>query len=60
MLIILSNTGEKHGNNWRHDNYTYKNNFRKLKLTQLYKKFKITEINGYNIFGERTETDCHT
>jgi len=23
-------------------------------------KLKITEINGYNIFGEWTETECHT
>jgi len=30
-----------------------------LKLTQLQRKFKITETNGYNIFGEWKETDCH-
>jgi hypothetical protein len=30
-----------------------------LKLTQLLRKFKITETNGYNMFGEWTETDCH-
>jgi hypothetical protein len=30
----------------------------KLKLNQFYRKFKITEINGYNMFGEWTQTDC--
>jgi len=24
------------------------------------KKYKITEVNGYSIFGEWTEADCHT
>ena len=32
----------------------------KLKLNQFYRKFKITEINGYNMFGEWTQTDCRT
>ena len=30
-----------------------------LKLTQLQRKFKITETNRYSIFGEWKETDCH-
>ena len=29
--------------------------YQNLKLTQLYRKFKITESNGYNVFGEWTE-----
>jgi len=31
-----------------------------LKLTQLYRQFKITEINGYNMFGEWTDRQTST
>jgi len=31
-----------------------------LEIIQLYRKFIITEINGHNMFGERTETDRQT
>ena len=34
--------------------------YQNLKLTQVYRKFKITQRNRYNMFGEWTETDCHT
>jgi len=30
--------------------------YQKLKLTQFYEKFRIREINGYNMLGEWTET----
>jgi hypothetical protein len=30
-----------------------------VKLTQLQRKFKMTEINGYNMFGERTVRQPH-
>lgn len=44
----------------RQDYKTNEDFYQKLKLTQLQIKFKITEINGHNMFGEWTETDCHT
>jgi len=31
--------------------------YQNLKLTQFQRKFKVTEINGYSMFGERTATD---
>jgi len=31
--------------------------YQNLKLTQLYRKFQVTKINGYNMFGVWTETD---
>ena len=31
--------------------------YQKLKLTQFQRKSKVTEINGYSMFGERTGTD---
>jgi hypothetical protein len=34
--------------------------YENLKLSQLYRKYKITEISGYNMFDEWTETDYHT
>ena len=34
--------------------------YQNLKLTQFQRKSKVTEINGYSMFGERTQTDCHT
>ena len=47
-----------------HDYQPMKAFYQNLKLTQMLRKVKITEINGYNVFGEWTETDrqtdCHT
>jgi hypothetical protein len=40
--------------------YPIKRFYQNLKRTQLLRKFKITEINVYNIFSEWTMTDCHT
>ena len=34
--------------------------YHNLKLTNLYGKFKITEINEYNMFGKWTETEYQT
>jgi len=31
----------------------------RLMMTMMQRKFKITETNGYNVFGEWTGTDCH-
>jgi hypothetical protein len=31
-----------------------------LKMNPVLRKFKITEINGCNMYGEWTDTDCHT
>jgi hypothetical protein len=39
-----------------HGKVVYKN----LKFTQLYRRFKIIKINGYNMFGKWIETDWHT
>jgi hypothetical protein len=31
-----------------------------LHINPAVKKFKITEINEYNVFGDWTERDCHS
>ena len=47
----------------RTENYTWQdyitNKDQNLKLNKSYRKFKIMEMNGYNMFDECTETDCH-
>ena len=34
--------------------------YQKLKSTQFWRKFKITEIDVWKMFGEWTEADCYT
>jgi hypothetical protein len=41
------------------DYITNEDNLSKLNTNPVERKFKITEINGHNIFGEWTERDCH-
>ena len=43
-----------------HDYQPMKAFYQNLKLTQMLRKVKITEINGYNVFGEWTETNRQT
>jgi len=42
------------------DYITNEDNLSKITTKPVEIKLKITEINGYYIFGEWTETDCHT
>jgi hypothetical protein len=39
---------------------TNEDNLSKINTNPVERMFKITEINGYNIFGEWTETDWCT
>jgi hypothetical protein len=41
----------------RQDYKTDEDILSELKINPVVKKIKITEINGYNMFGECTETD---
>jgi len=59
IKIYYDLSGERtntHGRATKPLNIIYQN----LKLSQLKIKFKIKEINGYNMFGKWTETDCNT
>jgi hypothetical protein len=42
------------------DYMTNEDNLSKINTNPAERTFKITEINGYNIFDEWTETDCRT
>jgi hypothetical protein len=42
------------------DYVTIEDNLSKINTNPVERIFKITGINGYNIFGEQTETDCRT
>jgi hypothetical protein len=48
----------------RQDYKTTEDIITEIKINPAVKKYKITELNGYNVFGEWTETqrqtDCHT